>query len=212
MPRSRFRCKEFLGQDFLFVRSVLCLLFAWPLLWLPFVRSFLCQPSFGHFCFCLSFVPKWSQIRPQKWSQNNPKMVQNDPKMAQHEPKMPQDGPKMAQDRPRPPQDAEKRPSLAMRLRRYGNCTVVRTPRGTPRWAKTFSGRARIAPASRRSAPGAARVPLQIRPKSAPRCPFWPRPGRQDLQRFSIPFWIDFLLDFPSQLGPLNGPKSIRHR
>ena len=100
-------------------------------------------------------------------------------------------------------QDAEKRPSLAMRLRRYGNCTVVRTPRGTPRWAKTFSDRARIAPR-------AARVPLQIRPKSAPRCPFWLRPGRQDFQRFSIPFWIDFCSIFPPNLAPQirTGPKA----
>ena len=97
-----------------------------------------------------------------------PKSGKMDQKGAKMEPRWAKMEPRWAKMEPRWCQDAEKRPSLAMRLRRYGNCTVVRTPRGTPRWAKTFSDRAGLL----RVAPHCARVPLQIRPKSAPRCPF----------------------------------------
>ena len=107
---------------------------------------------------------------------------------------------------------AEKRPSLAMRLRRYCNCTVVRTPRGTPRWAKTFSDRA----ASRPECAACGRVAPGCRSRFAPRAHqdafFGHVLAVKTFKDFQYLFGSIFCSIFPSKLGPLNRPKSIKNR
>ena len=151
--------------------------------------------------------PRWHQ-EGSRWHQDGPRMARDGPKMAQDSPKMTQDAekrPSLAMRLRRYGNCAEKRPSLAMRLRRYCNCTVVRTPRGTPRWAKTFPGCARVRTGSR---PGAAPDSPQERTKMPLLATSWPsRPSKifntfldRFFARFSLPTWA------------LNRPKSIKNR